>query len=96
VLINVARGRVLDEGALMDALQRGAIRGAVLDVATVEPVAADSPLWRVPNLVLTPHVSAINDPKGWWDLVAGLMHENLARYAARRELLNVTSGAAGY
>lgn len=96
VLINVARGRVLDEGALRDALERGAIRGAVLDVATVEPVAADSPLWRVPNLVLTPHISAINDPKGWWDLVAGLMRENLARYAARRELLNVVNGAAGY
>ena len=96
VLINVARGRVLDEGALEDALRRGAIRGAALDVATVEPVAADSPLWRVPNLVLTPHISAINDPKGWWDLVAGLMRENLARYAARRELLNVVDGAAGY
>jgi phosphoglycerate dehydrogenase-like enzyme len=96
VLINVARGRVLDESALADALRRGAIRGAALDVATVEPVAADSPLWRVPNLVLTPHISAINDPKGWWDLVAGLMRENLARYGAQRELLNVVNGAAGY
>jgi phosphoglycerate dehydrogenase-like enzyme len=96
VLINVARGRVLDESALADALGRGAIRGAALDVATVEPVAADSSLWRVPNLVLTPHISAINDPKGWWDLVAGLMRENLARYGARRELLNIVSGAAGY
>ena len=96
VLINVGRGRVLDEGALVDALRRGAIRGAALDVATVEPVPADSTLWGVPNLVLTPHVSAINDPKGWWNLVAGLMHENLARYAAGRELLNVVNGAAGY
>ena len=96
VLINVARGRVLDEDALADALRRGAIRGAVLDVATAEPVPAESPLWRVPNLVLTPHVSAINDPKGWWGLVAGLMCENLARYAARRELLNTVDGAAGY
>ena len=96
VLINVARGRVLDEDALADALRGGAIRGAVLDVATAEPVPADSPLWRVPNLVLTPHVSAINDPKGWWRLVADLMGENLARYAARRELLNTVNGAAGY
>lgn len=96
VLINVARGRVLDEVALADALRRGSIRGAVLDVATVEPVPSDSPLWQVPNLVLTPHVSAINDPRGWWDLVAELMRENLARYAAQRELLNVVSGAAGY
>jgi len=96
VLINVARGRVLDEGALADALRRSAIRGAVLDVATVEPLAAGSPLWRVPNLVLTPHVSAINDPKGWWALVAGLMRENIERYATRRELLNTVNGAAGY
>jgi phosphoglycerate dehydrogenase-like enzyme len=96
VLINVARGRVLDEDALADALRRGAIRGAVLDVATAEPVPADSPLWSVPNLVLTPHVSAINDPKGWWGLVVGLMRENLARYAARRELMNTVNGAAGY
>lgn len=65
VLINVARGRVLDEDALAHALRRGAIRGAALDVATVEPVPSDSPLWGVSNLVLTPHVSAINDPKGW-------------------------------
>jgi phosphoglycerate dehydrogenase-like enzyme len=96
VLINVARGRVLDEDALADALRRGAIQGAALDVATVEPLPADSPLWDVPKLVLTPHVSAINDPNGWWDLVAGLMRENVARYAARRELLNVVDGAAGY
>lgn len=96
VLINIARGRVLDEDALANALRRGAIRGAVLDVATVEPVPKDSPLWGVPNLILTPHVSAVNDPEGWWDRVAGLMRENLARYAARRELLNVVSGAAGY
>jgi phosphoglycerate dehydrogenase-like enzyme len=96
VLINVARGRVLDEEALANALRSGAIRGAVLDVATVEPVGVDSPLWGVPNLVLTPHVSAINDPAGWWDRVAGLMRENLTRYAAGRELLNVVNGAAGY
>ena len=96
VLLNVARGRVVDEDALRAALEKGAIRGAVFDVATVEPVTADSPLWRTPNLVLTPHVSAIQDPKGWWDLVAGLMSENLARYASGRPLLNVVDGAAGY
>ena len=96
VLINVGRGRVLDEDALRGALERGAIRGAVLDVATVEPVPPDSPLWRTPRLVLTPHISPINEPRGFWDLVAGLMSENLARYATGRELLNVVDGAAGY
>jgi phosphoglycerate dehydrogenase-like enzyme len=96
VLINVARGRILDEQALCDALARGKLRFAVLDVASTEPVAPDSPLWLVPNLILTPHISAINEPEGWWELVARLMSENLARYAAGRELLNVVNGAAGY
>ncbi|SRR6266567_2755598 len=96
VLINVARGRILDEEALCAALRDGALRGAVLDVATTEPIPRGSLLWQVPNLVLTPHVSAIQDPEGWWDLVAGLMTENLARYAAGRELLNIVDGAAGY
>jgi phosphoglycerate dehydrogenase-like enzyme len=96
VLVNVARGRVLDEEALRVALERGRLRGAVLDVATVEPVPPGSALWGAPNLLLTPHVSAIQDPRGWWDLVAGLMSENLARYASGRALLNVVDGAAGY
>jgi phosphoglycerate dehydrogenase-like enzyme len=96
VLINVARGKILDEEALCAALRDGALRGAVLDVATAEPIPSNSLLWQVPNLVLTPHVSAIQDPEGWWDLVAGLMKENLARFAAGRELLNIVDGAAGY
>jgi len=96
VLINVGRGRVLDEEAGTLALERGAVAGAVLDVAAAEPVPADSALWRTPNLILTPHISPINDPVGWWDLVAGLMSENLARYSSGRPLLNVVDGAAGY
>jgi len=96
VLINVGRGRVLDEDALRAALERGAIRGAVLDVASSEPVPADSALWRTPRLVLTPHISAINEPRGFWALVAALMSENLARYAHGRPLLNVVDGNAGY
>src|SRR5207248_2369620 len=96
VLINVARGKILDEEALCEALGNGALRGAALDVATDEPLPPMSPLWRVPNLVLTPHVSGIQDPEKLWDLVEGLMSENLARYAAGCELLNVVDGAAGY
>ena len=96
VLVNVARGKILDEAALSDALSRGTLRGAVLDVAITEPLSQDSPLWQVPNLVLTPHISAINDPVGWWDLVVVLMTENLGRYAAGRDLVNVVNGAAGY
>lgn len=96
VLVNIARGRILDEEALGDALRRGDIRGAALDVAWTEPLPATSPLWEVPNLVLTPHVSGISDPDRFWDLVIPLMTENITRYAAGRELLNVTDGRAGY
>jgi phosphoglycerate dehydrogenase-like enzyme len=96
LLINVARGKILDEEALGAALRDGALGGAVLDVASAEPIPPTSPLWQVPNLVLTPHVSAIQDPERWWDLVAGLMRENLARFADGRELLNIVDDAAGY
>ena len=57
MLINVARGRVLDHGALGEALRRGVIGHAVLDVAPVEPLGADSPLWELPNCTITPHDS---------------------------------------
>ena len=57
LLINVARGRVVDHDALSDALSSGAIAGAVLDVAPREPLAPDSPLWDLPNCQITPHDS---------------------------------------
>jgi len=61
VLINVARGIVVDEAALTDALSRGQIAGAGLDVFVDEPLAADSPLWTLPNVLITPHI-AVNVP----------------------------------
>lgn len=57
VLINVARGAILDENALVQALVQGWIRGAALDVTIIEPLPADSPLWDAPNILLTPHIS---------------------------------------
>jgi phosphoglycerate dehydrogenase-like enzyme len=95
ILVNVARGKIIDEEALVEALSNGSIRGAVLDVATSEPVPPESPLWHVPNLVLTPHVSG-NNPVGQWVALAALMAENLRRYATGRELINVVSAARGY
>ena len=96
VILGSEGGRILDEEALCAALREGRLRGAAIDVATEEPVPPASPLWQVPNLVLTPHVSTIQEPDGWWDLVSGLMSENLARYATGRELLNVVDPSAGY
>lgn len=57
VLVNVARGAILDEEALIQALKEGRLRGAILDVTAVEPLPADSPLWDAPNLLITPHIS---------------------------------------
>ena len=68
VLVNVARGGLVDEVALVRALKEGAIRGAMLDVTTEEPLPADSDLWSAPNLLITPHISG-NAPESWrWEV----------------------------
>jgi phosphoglycerate dehydrogenase-like enzyme len=64
VLVNVARGGLLDEEALVRALREGRLRAAMLDVTTEEPLPQDSPLWTAPNLFITPHVSG-NTPESW-------------------------------
>lgn len=57
VLVNVARGAIVDESALLEALRAGHLRGAVLDATTIEPLPTDSPLWNAPNVLITPHIS---------------------------------------
>jgi phosphoglycerate dehydrogenase-like enzyme len=94
VLVNVGRGGVVDEDALLDALQTGRLRGAALDVAATEPLPRDSPLWRAPNLLLTPHVSATT--RKFWPRQVDLMERNLLRYLDGRPLLNVVDKHAGY
>jgi len=86
VLINVARGGVVDEAALIAALRAGRIRGATLDVTETEPLAADSPLWGLANCVLTPHDAGYS-PLGDGRLVA-LFLDNLRRYAGSEPLRN--------
>lgn len=94
VLINVARGDVVDEAALLDALRRGALRGAALDVFATEPLPPDSPLWRLPNVLVMPHVSATTDR--FWERQAALIVENLRRYEAGEPLRNTVDLDAGY
>lgn len=94
VLVNVARGSVLDEAALIEALRAGGIRGAGLDVTAEEPLPADSPLWEMGNVVITPHVAGAS-PETWGRQLA-LMRENLRRYASGEPLLNVVDKQAGY
>ena len=94
VLINLARGGILDETALLDALRAGRLRGAALDVFAQEPLPRESPLWEAPNLILTPHVS------GWFpdysERVADILVENLERLERGDSLRNAVDPRRGY
>jgi len=92
--INVSRGGLVDQEALVRALKEKRIRGAGLDVATPEPLPPESPLWDCPNLVLTPHNSG-NAPIRQVRLMA-LVAENVRRYSHGLPLLNVVDKARGY
>jgi phosphoglycerate dehydrogenase-like enzyme len=79
-LVNVARGEVVDQAALVAALESGHLGGAVLDVATPEPLPADDELWDAPNLFLSPHTAG-DTPEGWQRGI-DLFCSNLALYLA--------------
>jgi phosphoglycerate dehydrogenase-like enzyme len=94
VLINVARGDVVDEDALADVLRDGRLRGAALDVFATEPLPPQSPLWSLDNVLLTPHVSATT--MRYWQRELELVLDNLRRYFGGKPLRNVVDTAAGY
>ena len=94
VLVNVARGQLVDEQALVEALQQGHLRGVVLDVTTQEPLPADHPLWTAPNVVLTPHTAGFRADH--FDAVIELFSENLTRFERGVPLMNVVDPDAGY
>lgn len=93
-LINVGRGSLLDEAALICALQTGALGGAAIDVAQTEPLPPDSPLWKTPNLFITPHTSALSDRL--WLRQTALLVELLERWFDRREMFNRVDLTRGY
>jgi phosphoglycerate dehydrogenase-like enzyme len=93
-LINVARGSLLDEAALIRALESGALGGAALDVASTEPLPAESPLWKAPNLMITPHTSAVSDRL--WVRQTALLMELLERWFDGREMFNRVDLSRGY
>jgi phosphoglycerate dehydrogenase-like enzyme len=93
-LINVGRGPLVDEAALAAALREKKIGGAALDVFPKEPLAADSPLWDVPNLLITPHTAALTDKL--WERHYALFSDNLRRYLAGQPLLAVVDKRKGY
>ena len=93
-VINVARGKLVDDAALIDALSAGQVGGAALDVFTTEPLPADSPYWDLPNVIVTPHVSGAMED--YWTPLLALFAENLRRFERGEPLLNAVDKAAGY
>lgn len=93
-LINVARGAVIDESSLIEALRGGQIAGAALDVASVEPLPAESPLWEMPNVIVSPHMSG--DYIGYQQAVVSAFIDNLRRFRNGHTLSNVVDKASGF
>jgi phosphoglycerate dehydrogenase-like enzyme len=93
-LINIARGALIDEAALIEALRAHRIGGAALDTFVEEPLPPESPFWHLPNVVVTPH-STSQSPR-MRERQIDLFIENLARFRDGRELLNVVDPERGY
>ena len=93
-LINVGRGPLVDEASLADALRKKQIAGAALDVFSKEPLPADSPLWDLPNLLITPHTAALTEKL--WERHYALVTENLRRYLNHHPLLGIVDKQKGY
>jgi phosphoglycerate dehydrogenase-like enzyme len=94
VFVNIGRGATVDEAALIEALRDGVIAGAALDVFEVEPLPAESPLWRMPNVLVSPHRAG--DHEGWESDVVALFVDNLRRFVADEPLRNVVDIELGY
>jgi phosphoglycerate dehydrogenase-like enzyme len=92
--VNVGRGATVDERALVDALRSGAVAAAALDVFVEEPLPADSPLWSLPNVVVSPHMCG--DFRGWEAPAVAVFVENAARWVRGAPLRNVVDKRLGY
>ena len=93
-LVNVARGAVVDTGALVDALRSGQIGGAALDVTDPEPLPDGHPLWDLPNCLITPHTADTEEQRK--TLLGRRIAENVRRLAAGQELVGLVNPGLGY
>jgi phosphoglycerate dehydrogenase-like enzyme len=87
VVVNVGRGSIVDQAAMIELLRAGRLRGAALDVFETEPLPADSPLWAMPNVIISPHSASTVVQEN--DRLVDLFIENLHRYLDGRPLVNV-------
>jgi phosphoglycerate dehydrogenase-like enzyme len=93
-LIDLSRGGIVDHGALVEALTNKAIAGALLDVFPIEPLPETSPLWELPNVILSPHIAGSS--AHYYERATEVFGENLRRYLGNEPLLNLYDPAAGY
>jgi phosphoglycerate dehydrogenase-like enzyme len=93
-LVNVARGAIVQEAALIQVLRQGRLAGAGLDVFEREPLSQDSPLFGMDNVIMTPHVSGAR--RDYYDRAIPLFCENLRRFIAGEPLLNLVDKRRGY
>jgi phosphoglycerate dehydrogenase-like enzyme len=94
VLVTIGRGQIINQAALVDALQTKAIAGAGLDVTDPEPLPQDSPLWEMDNVIITPHHAGAS-PKSW-ERIFNLFCVNLQRFVADEPLTNIVDQTRGY
>jgi phosphoglycerate dehydrogenase-like enzyme len=94
LLVNIARGKLMDDEAVIEALRDGRLGGAALDVFSQEPLEPSSPYWDLPNVIITPHTSGAM--KDYWTPLVALFADNLRRFEKGEPLLNVVDKVAGY
>ena len=92
--VNISRGSLVDENALLNALNSGHLGGAALDVFSEEPLPAESPLWSNPKIIITPHLAGYSP--NMMNQVITLFIENLKRYVNQEELYNLINLQKGY
>jgi len=93
-LVNIGRGALIDQNELIAALQEQRLGGAALDVTDPEPLPADSPLWTMNNVIVTPHIAGLS--AHYNDRIVDLLSENVRRYLNGEPLLNLVQRELGY